>query len=69
MIFKGKTKMKYFKVKKESDQRSRIDGSILIANELYTEKELKKYKINPVNVVPVEIPKTKVYFCFGARFA
>lgn len=61
--------MKYYKVKPENDQRRRCDGSILIANELYTEKELNRYKIAAARCDVVQIPKTAVYFCFGARFA
>ena len=35
--------MTYFKIKKAADQRKRIDGSIYVANELYTPKEKEKY--------------------------
>jgi len=36
--------MKYYKVKKEADQKRRKDGSIYIAEELYTEKEVEKFE-------------------------
>ena len=70
--------MKYFKVKPEFDQRARYTmarggglnwDSIFIANELYTSAELKRYPGAAQYVEPVEIPKSKIYFCFGARFA
>lgn len=60
--------MYYYRVKPEFDQKRRRDGSILVANELYTEKEVKRYSISPERLVSVTIPKSKVYFCFGARF-
>lgn len=60
--------MHYYRVKPEFDQKQRRDGSILIANELYTGKEVEQHSINPGRLSPVNIPKSKVYFCFGARF-
>jgi hypothetical protein len=70
--------MKYYKVLPEYDQKPRlkfkrgggleIDG-IYIQNELYTQRELLKYLDYSNYVVPVNIPKSKVYFMFGARFA
>lgn len=61
--------MTYFKIKKAADQRKRIDGSIYVANELYTLKEKEKYNIPVAYYDTVEIPKSKIYFMFGARFA
>ena len=61
--------MKYYKIKAEHDNRRRKDGSIYVANELYTEKEKEKYNI-PLNYYDVvEISKRNVYFFFGARFS
>lgn len=61
--------MKYYKIKKEHGNRRRKDGSIYIANELYTENEKEKYNI-PLNYCDVvEISKRNVYFFFGARFS
>lgn len=70
--------MKYYKVLPEYDQKIRfkfkrgggleIDG-IYIKNELYTQRELLKYLDYSSYTVPVTIPKSKIYFCFGARFA
>ncbi len=61
--------MKYYKVKPQHDNKRRSDGSILVENELYTEKELQRYKIPVALVDMVQIPKTQIYFFFGARFA
>ena len=74
--------MTYYRVKPECDQKQRIkdhkirrkrkpDG-IFVANELYTAGELDKFYI-PIEQVydivePVQIPKTKTYWCFGCRF-
>ena len=75
--------MRYYRVKPECDQKQRIkdhryrikrkpDG-IFVANELYTAGELDKFYI-PFeefdNIFDeVIIPKNKVYWCFGCRFA
>ncbi len=61
--------MLYYKVKPEFDQKTRHDGSILIANELYTPREIERFKISNKAVYPVEISKKTVYFFFGARYA
>ena len=60
--------MIYYKIKPEFDNKRRSDGSILVSNELYTEREMTKYGINHNATVKIEIPKSKVYFMFGARF-
>ena len=73
--------MKYYRVKPEYDNKSRMiwindytakRDSIWIANELYTGKELEKYKRSPADIMKmfdaVEISKRKIYWCFGARF-
>lgn len=70
--------MKYYKVLPEYNNKPRfkfkrgggleIDG-IYIENELYTQREILKYFDYSSYVVPVEIPKNKIYFFFGARFA
>lgn len=61
--------MTYFKIKATADQRKRSDGSIYIANELYTPKEKEKYNIPIAYYDTIEIPKSKTFFMFGARFA
>jgi hypothetical protein len=70
--------MKYYRVLPEYDQKPRFKfkrgggleiGGIYIQNELYTQRELLKYLDYSNYVVPVNIPKSKVYFMFGARFA
>jgi hypothetical protein len=70
--------MTYYRVKPEHDNKTRfkfhkgggleIDG-IYIKNELYTAKELSKYLGAAAYCEQLEIPKSKVYFFFGARFA
>jgi len=61
--------MKYYRVKPVYDQKSRCDGSVLIANELYTSCEMAKFHISEKYTEPVEISRKAVYFFFGARFA
>lgn len=67
--------MKYYKVKPEFDQKQRFSKSgkgysIFIANELYTERELKKIgALHYPYFDIVDIPKQKTHFFFGARFA
>ena len=74
--------MNYYRVKPEYDQKQRIknhkyiikrkpDG-IFVANELYTAGELEKFYLTPAQdnwFEHVVIPKNKVYWCFGCRFA
>ena len=60
--------MTYYRVIPKYDQNRRKDGSILIKEELYTEKELKRFQIPSGKCEKIELPKSKVYFSFGARF-
>lgn len=60
--------MLYYRVKPEFDNKRRRDGSILIANELYTSKEKERLQIPAVAVEAVEVSKRAIYFFFGARF-
>lgn len=60
--------MKYYRVKKEYDNFRRSDGSILVQNELYTEKECRRFNILAQHVEAVEVKKNATYFLFGARF-
>ena len=71
--------MKYYKVKKECDNKCRTNwkkrayAGIWVGNELYTEKELEKLYYSGVWVPcevfdVVEIPKSRVFWMFGARF-
>ena len=39
-----------------------------VAGELFTPSECRKYGIDPAILIPEEVSKRKVYFCFGARF-
>lgn len=65
--------MIYYRVRKEYDQfpqNPRIhDGNILVAEELYTEKEFNKLPFVYAGAFErVEIPKGQTYTFFGARF-
>lgn len=60
--------MKYYKVKKEADQKRRKDGSIYIAEELYTVKEAERLQLNTNFMDLININKNSTYFFFGARF-
>ena len=75
--------MRYYRVKPEYDQKQRIknhnlkikrkpDG-VFVANELYTAGELDKFYITLEEehkmFEPVVIPKNKIYWFFGCRFA
>ena len=65
--------MIYYRVRKEYDnfsQNPKIrDGNILVANELYTEKEFNKLPFVYAGAFErVEVPKSQTYMFFGARF-
>lgn len=60
--------MKYYRVKPNWDNYRRSDGSILVAHELYTQRELLKHKIDERRCDLIEVSKDKTYFLFGARF-
>lgn len=62
--------MKYYKVKPEHDNRrkpSKTGYEIYIGNELYTEKEVERQGLNKDYLQEIEIPKTQIYWFFGAR--
>ena len=61
--------MLYYKVKPQYDNHRKNDGDIYIADELYTEKEIVKQKLNKNYLEAVEVPENQIYFFFGARFA
>lgn len=69
--------MTYYRIKPQYDNKRRytwnnhgqgVENGILIGNELYTPREFGKLSICPEWVERVEIPKSKIYFFFGARF-
>lgn len=75
--------MTYYQVKPEFDGKTLFkkqgqrgyssvyrvpNGYNLIANELLTGKEVEKLNIPQKCVDPVNVKKSQVYFCFGARF-
>ena len=69
--------MLYYKVKPEYDNKPILKrvgkhleyNGYLIANELYTLREVNNKDIFMYMLEPVEIPRGRVYFSFGARFA
>ena len=61
--------MLYYQVKPKFDQKKRRDGSILVANELYTPREKERFAISDEAVDAVQVSKRSIYFSFGARFA
>ena len=70
---KGGRPINYFKVKPEYDNRRKHrfinDFDIYIANELYTEKEITKQKLNRDFMEQVSVSRKKTYWFFGARFS
>ena len=65
--------MIYYRVRKEFDnfpQNPRIyDGNILIAEELFTEKEFNKLPYVYAGAFErIDIPRNSTYSFFGARF-
>lgn len=61
--------MRYYRVKASSDQKRLPDGMFLIKDELLTQRELERLHVNSNDVTEVNIPKSQIYFFFGARFA
>lgn len=59
--------MKYYKVKKEYDGYFHHKIIAYKANELFTETEMNKYKLNKSFCDVVELSKNKTYFLFGSR--
>lgn len=68
--------MKYYKVKQIADntrKNANKPDSILVKNELYTERELIKFAPKESTYVQlhfdiIEVAKNTTYFFFGARF-
>lgn len=69
--------MTYYKVKPQYDNRCRyrrnnhgksVPDGILIAHELYTPGEFKGIANCPEWFAAIEIPKSQIYWFFGARF-
>ena len=65
--------MIYYRVRKEYDQMPKNpsvrDGNILVADELYTTTEFNKLPFIYAGAFErVEIPKSRTYWLFGARF-
>lgn len=65
--------MIYYRVRKEYDQFPKNpkvrDGNILVGEELYTEAEFNQLPFIYAGAFErVEVPKSRTYFFFGARF-
>ena len=64
--------MVYYKVKMKHDNKhknaKKHDDNIYIGNELYTEKEVIKQKLNLGYLTKIEVSKKMIYWLFGARF-
>lgn len=67
--------MKYFKTPERLDgQRLLLNAKKgqfieLVANELFTKKEVAKMGLNTAIFEPVAIPRNNIYYSFGVRFA
>ena len=70
--------MLYYKVKSEYDNKPILKrvgknhfeyAGYLVANELYTLREVYKKDLLLYMLEPIEIPRGRVYFSFGCRFA
>ena len=64
--------MVYYMVKMKHDNKhknpSKRDGNIYIGNELYTEREVIKQKLNLGYLTKIKVSKKMIYWLFGARF-
>ncbi len=60
--------MIYYRVREEFDQRRLPKFDFLIANELYTTRERRELPISDEAFEKVNVPKTRTYWLFGARF-
>lgn len=63
--------MMYYRVREEFDQYPfDTDGNILVAKELFTERERKQLtKVSDRAFEQINIPRNSTYWSFGARFA
>jgi hypothetical protein len=63
--------MLYFKVNEEHQDKAfggKKQTLKYVANELFTERECKKYNINKQYCTPIYVSKKDTHFLFGARF-
>lgn len=60
--------MTYYRILPKYDNKRYNNSDFVIANELYTEKEMEKYGIPYEYAEKVNHSKKRVYFFFGARF-
>lgn len=61
--------MIYYKILSKYDNKHYNNSDFVIANELYTEKEMEKYGIPYKYAEKINHSKKQIYFFFGARFA
>lgn len=60
--------MIYYKVRRAFDNKRIGATHFLVANELYTAKEVQKLNIPHKYLDKLDISKRRIYFFFGARF-
>ena len=63
--------MLYYKVNKENSNKqfgTKNTKMYYVANELFTEKECKKYNVDKAMCTPVTVSKNNTHWFFGARF-
>lgn len=60
--------MTYYRILPKYDNKHYNGSDFVIANELYTKKEMKKYGIPYDYTEKINHSKKRVYFFFGARF-
>jgi hypothetical protein len=63
--------MLYYKVNKENSNKqfgTKKTKMYYVPNELFTEKECKKYNVDKALCTPVIVSKNKTHWFFGARF-
>lgn len=61
--------MTYYRVKKEYDNVWCDGCRFLVKNELYTQKEVERFRIPEEYLVKVEEKESETFFVFGARFS
>ncbi len=60
--------MRYYQVKQEYDNHTTSHGRRVFGRELYTEKEVARFKIPAAMVDPIDLSSRRTYWCFGARW-
>lgn len=60
--------MTYYRILPKYDNKRYNNSDFVVANELYTEREMEKYGIPYEYAEKINHSKKRVYFFFGARF-